>query len=204
MSGDKTLTIYTDGGARGNPGPAAFAYVIKSPDGTIIEQAGCLGKMTNNQAEYLALVRALEHGVRLGTDHHVRVLSDSELMVKQLNGEYRVKNEDLRELYQQAQKLRRQFASFQIRHIPRNQNSHADRLYNEALDGKQKLGKLRKPATEAAPDLNTEANNWLKEKAVDCLKKAALAWSRGDPNDPDPAAVLEKLWPLIEAYEQAE
>jgi ribonuclease HI len=201
MSGDKTLTIHTDGGARGNPGPAAFAYVIKTPNGTIIEEAGCLGKMTNNQAEYLALIRALEHGAKLGTDHHVRALSDSELMVKQMNGEYRVKNEELRELYQQAQKLRRQFASFQIRHIPRNQNNHADRLYNEALDGKRKQGQS-KPATETASDKGSDANYWLKGKAVDCLKEAALRWSRGNPNDPDPAEVLEKLWPLIEAFEQ--
>lgn len=131
------LTIYTDGASRGNPGAAAFAYVISRDSQTPIEQAGCLGQMTNNQAEYTALVRALERALELGPHHRVLLHSDSELMVKQMNGEYRVKNEDLRSLYEQACALRRRFEGpVTIRHVRREQNKRADQLCNEALDGK--------------------------------------------------------------------
>src|SRR5439155_19349150 len=111
MSAADGLTIHTDGAARGNPGPAAFAYVIARDGAPPIEECGCLGRMTNHQAEYTALVRGLEHTARLGTEHHVQILSDSELMVKQMRGEYRVKNEELRDLYEEAQELARRFPS---------------------------------------------------------------------------------------------
>src|SRR5207245_1594001 len=96
--------------SRGNPGEAAFAYVIAGSSAEPIEEAGCLGKMTNNQAEYTALIRALRHARELGTDHRLLIHSDSELMVKQMNGEYRVKNEDLLDLYEEARDLCREFA----------------------------------------------------------------------------------------------
>jgi ribonuclease HI len=132
------LTIYTDGASRGNPGEAAFAYVISRDGQEPIEEADCLGQMTNNQAEYIALVRALEHALELGPHHRVLVHSDSELMVKQMNGEYRVKNEDLRSLYEQACTLRKRFEwPVTIRHVRREQNKRADQLCNEALDGKR-------------------------------------------------------------------
>src|SRR4051812_12032488 len=82
------LTIHTDGASRGNPGAAAYAYIIERDDGDVIEEAGLLGDVTNNQAEYAALVRSLRHALELGVDHSVVVNSDSELMVKQMNGEY--------------------------------------------------------------------------------------------------------------------
>src|SRR6516162_7645488 len=123
------LTIHIDGAARGNPGPAAFAYVISRPGEADIEEKGCLGKATNNVAEYTALVRALEHAAQLGGDD-VRVRSDSELLVKQMNGEYRVKNLDLRSLYLQAKELTRRFKRVSILHIPRAENSRADDLCN--------------------------------------------------------------------------
>src|SRR5829696_6562079 len=100
-----TLTIHTDGASRGNPGAAAFAYVISGLDGSPIEEAGCLGQMTNNQAEYTALVRALEHALRLGPQHRLVINADSELMVKQMKGEYKVKNAELRDLYDRARGL---------------------------------------------------------------------------------------------------
>ena len=132
------LTIHTDGASRGNPGEAAFAYVISRDGQPPIEEADCLGEMTNNQAEYTALVRALEHALELGARHRVIVHSDSELMVKQMNGEYRVKNEELRDLYEQACALRRRFdGPVTIRHVRREQNKRADQLCNEALDGKR-------------------------------------------------------------------
>jgi ribonuclease HI len=130
------LTIHTDGASRGNPGAAAFAYVISRPGQAPIEAHGCLGRMTNNQAEYTALVRALEHALRLGADHRVLVKSDSELMVKQMRGEYKVKNDDLRDLYQQARELVRRFTGgVSLQHVRREQNKRADQLCNEALDG---------------------------------------------------------------------
>jgi ribonuclease HI len=138
MAESTVLTIHTDGASRGNPGAAAFAYVISREGQPAVEEAGCLGQMTNNQAEYTALVRALEHALELGKDHRVLVHSDSELMVKQMNGEYRVKNEELRGLYEQACQLRKCFDGVvTIRHVRREQNKRADQLCNEALDGKR-------------------------------------------------------------------
>src|SRR5436190_14088810 len=129
------LTIHTDGASRGNPGAAAYAYIISRDGEDDIEEAGCLGHMTNNQAEYTALVRALEHAARLGTHHRFVILIDSELLVKQMRCEYRVKDSDLRVLYDQARELSRRFAGVTFNHIPRAENSETDRLCNEALDG---------------------------------------------------------------------
>ena len=134
MNAADVLTIHTDGAARGNPGPAAFAYVIARDGAPPIEENGCLGRMTNNQAEYTALVRALEHALRVGAEHRVLVKSDSELMVKQMRGEYRVKNEALRGLFLEASRLVRQLGSVEFRHVKRAHNELADRLVNEALD----------------------------------------------------------------------
>src|ERR1700730_5607079 len=137
MNPPDVLPIHTDGAARGNPGPAAFAYVIARDGAPPIEECGCLGRMTNNQAEYTALVRGLEHAARLGTAQQVQVFSDSELMVKQMRGEYRVKNEELRDLYEQARELAGLFPPVLFQHVRREQNSRADALCNEALDGKR-------------------------------------------------------------------
>lgn len=138
MAEHALLTIHTDGAARGNPGPAAYAYVIEGDDQELIEEAGLLGEKTNNQAEYIALIKALEHALDLGENHRVVVHSDSELMVKQLNGEYKVKNEELRPLWEDADHLRRQFAGgVSFVHVRRAQNKRADQLGNEALDGKR-------------------------------------------------------------------
>jgi ribonuclease HI len=204
------LSIHTDGGARGNPGPAAFAYVIDLPDGTQIEEAGCLGKLTNNQAEYIALIRALEHALLLGPHHRLLIHSDSELMVKQLNGEYQVKNADLRGLYNQAQKLEQRFASVQFRHVPRAQNKHADQLYNEALDGKR--SPQHEPALRAelaahsaakpSPPAPAPSGDGLNAQAVACLRAAAAAWARGDPHKPEPAAVWRQLRDLIKRLKE--
>jgi ribonuclease HI len=132
------LTIHTDGASRGNPGAAAFAYVISCDGQPVIEEADCLGQMTNNQAEYIALIRALERALELGPHHPVVVHSDSELLVKQMNGEYRVKNEELRNLYEQACALRRRFqVPVTIRHVRREQNKRADQLCNEVLNSKR-------------------------------------------------------------------
>ena len=132
------LTINTDGAARNNHGPAAFAYVIARDGQPPIEDAGCLGEMTNNQAEYTALIRALERALELGAHHRLIIRSDSELLVKQMNKEYRVKDSGLRPLFEKAQELCARFDTKPtIRHVRRAENKRADELCNEALDGRR-------------------------------------------------------------------
>lgn len=126
--------LWTDGGARGNPGPAAYGYVLETEDGTVLAAHGeAIGQATNNVAEYRALVAGLEKAVELGVDR-VEVVSDSELLVKQMRGDYRVKNEALRELSQEAARLARQLGSVSYTAVRREHNELADRLVNEALD----------------------------------------------------------------------
>jgi ribonuclease HI len=129
-----TAKLSTDGGARGNPGPAAFAYVLETEDGTVLAAHGeTIGIATNNVAEYSALIAGLEKAVELGV-RDVEVVSDSELMVKQMRGEYRVKNEALRELSLQAARLAREVGTVTYTAVRREHNELADRLVNEALD----------------------------------------------------------------------
>jgi ribonuclease HI len=126
--------LYTDGGARGNPGPAAAAYVIETEDGEVLAAHGeAIGPATNNVAEYRALIAGLERAATLSVTE-LEVRSDSELMVKQMRGEYRVKNEALRALFVEASSLARRLQSVEYRHVKRAHNELADRLVNEALD----------------------------------------------------------------------
>jgi ribonuclease HI len=127
-----------DGGARGNPGPAAYGVVVRNARGEIIaELAEYLGHQTNNFAEYSGLLAALDYAVR---EHHLalKVLSDSELLVKQMKGQYRVKNPGLLELYERARALVRKLDSFSIEHVLRQYNSEADALVNQVLDSRIK------------------------------------------------------------------
>jgi ribonuclease HI len=126
--------LFTDGGARGNPGPAAYAFVLEAEDGTVLVAEGqAIGVATNNVAEYSALVAGLERAVELGLDD-VEVISDSELLVKQMRGEYRVKNDALRALSLEAAGLARKLRRIEYRAVRREHNELADRLVNEALD----------------------------------------------------------------------
>jgi ribonuclease H / adenosylcobalamin/alpha-ribazole phosphatase len=126
--------LSTDGGARGNPGPAAYGYVLETEDGTILAAHGeRIGVATNNVAEYSALVAGLERALELGVDE-VEVVSDSELLVKQMTGEYRVKNEALRELNERASRLARRLGRVDYTAVRREHNELADRLVNDALD----------------------------------------------------------------------
>ncbi|MBI3589683.1 MAG: ribonuclease HI family protein [Candidatus Liptonbacteria bacterium] len=134
LFGDKKLIIYTDGGARGNPGPAALGVVVGSK-----EYSEYLGEMTNNKAEYLALVFALKKakallGGKKAGEAEVEVRMDSELIVKQLNGEYKIKEPDLQPLFVEVWNLRLDFKKVEFKHIPREQNKRADRLVNRELD----------------------------------------------------------------------
>ena len=126
-------TLSTDGGARGNPGPAAYGFVLEAEDGTVLAAEGmAIGVATNNVAEYRALIAGLERALELGIDE-VDVISDSELLVKQMTGEYRVKNEALRALSLQAARLGGKLAGVSYRAVRREHNELADRLVNEAL-----------------------------------------------------------------------
>jgi ribonuclease HI len=197
MSASGVLRIHTDGAARGNPGPAAFAYVIEREGAPDIEEKGFLGNKTNNVAEYTALVKALEHAARLGA-RRLDLRTDSDLMVNQIKGTYKVKNEGLRPYYERARVLLREFDAWDLRHVPREQNSRADRLCNEALDsaqGKPAAAAKRSKAAAAPSDLRVDA---VRAEALDCLRAVAAAWARGNPEDPKPEAVWEQLWTILE------
>jgi len=150
-----------DGASRGNPGPAAYGVVIHDGRGEIAAKLKkYIGRMTNNVAEYYGLIAALDyaesHGVRA-----IRVESDSELLVKQMRGQYKVKSEDLRPLFERAQKMSKAFDSFRIEHVYREQNREADALANEALDetegGKPKLPAPPKSASSAKSESGTKS-----------------------------------------------
>ena len=126
--------LFTDGGARGNPGPAAYGFVIEAEDGTVLAAEGkAIGTATNNVAEYSGLIAGLRKAVELQLPA-VEVVSDSELMVKQMRGEYRVKNEALRALSVEAGRLARELGKVEYRHVKRAHNELADKLVNDALD----------------------------------------------------------------------
>ena len=128
-----SATANVDGGSRGNPGPAGYGVRIERDDGTVLELKESLGIATNNVAEYNGLLAALRWAVEQGLGAlHVR--SDSELLVKQMRGEYRVKNPGLQPLYEEAQSLVRQIGRVRFEHVRREFNKDADRLANEAMD----------------------------------------------------------------------
>lgn len=124
---------HIDGAARGNPGPAGYGAFLRFEDGRTIESWGYLGITTNNVAEYAGLLAALEVAQQQGSTE-LEVVSDSQLLVRQMLGEYRVKHPNLIPLFAKAQQLRRQFRAFRIRHVLRAENKDADRLANRAVD----------------------------------------------------------------------
>ena len=126
--------LFTDGGSRGNPGPAAYGYVLEAEDGTVLDARGeAIGEATNNVAEYSALLAGLAKAAQLRVSE-LEVISDSELLVKQMRGEYKVKNHTLKELSLEATRLGRKFGKVKYRAVRREHNALADRLVNEALD----------------------------------------------------------------------
>jgi ribonuclease HI len=128
------LVVHVDGGARGNPGPAAAAAVVSTPEGDVLDEAHeLLGVVTNNVAEYRGLLLGLDRARALGADE-VEVVNDSELVAKQVNGVYKVKHPDMQPLHAAATEALRQFARWRVRSVPRAQNAAADALVNQALD----------------------------------------------------------------------
>ena len=194
---DDTAVIHIDGASRGNPGDAAYAVVIAVPGRPPIEESGVLGTETNNVAEYTALIKALEKARHLGLQR-LHIHSDSELVVKQIRGEYKIKNDDLKWLADEAKGLMKDFASVTLTHVRREQNKRADELCNIALDG----AKPKKPAPapgEKAPKKPAAmvGDGRVREDALECLRSARGAWARGE-GVPSPELVWDQLWSILE------
>ena len=129
------LIVNVDGGARGNPGPAAIGAVVQSPAGEVLEERGeRIGRATNNVAEYRALLLGIERAAELGASE-LELVGDSELVVRQVKGEYKVKDANLRELHTEVKRALGNFERWSIRHVRRAENAEADRLVNQVLDG---------------------------------------------------------------------
>jgi len=144
------VIILCDGSSRGNPGPAGIGFIIKDPGGKVIEKRSeFIGIKTNNQAEYLAAIKATERAVELGAEEAVMYV-DSQLLTKQVRGEYRVRDRGLQALHSELSKLLRQLESFKIKHVPRSKNAEADKLANLAVDKWMKGKKVVKFSLEAA------------------------------------------------------
>jgi ribonuclease HI len=194
---DQPTTVHIDGAARGNPGPAAYALVLRRPNQPVLEEAETMGTATNNVAEYTALIRALERAAGLGV-RTLTVFSDSELVVKQMNGEYRVKNADLQDLYREAQDLRKRFERVTLTHVRRAQNADADRLCNEALDGKRQTPRAapvsRETKSSAAP---ARAPEELETEAVALLNAVAANWSAHGAGTPTAVEVWDRIWAML-------
>jgi len=136
------LTIHIDGGSRGNPGPAGAGVMIQDDGGHSLLEAGYfLGRMTNNMAEYHGLLKALDACLACGATD-VQFICDSELMARQLNGEYRVRNETLKDLFDQASARLRRITKWRIRHVRREANERADKLANAAMDAEEDVVEL--------------------------------------------------------------
>jgi len=182
--------INIDGGSRGNPGPAAYGVLIRDASGgAVTKLKKYIGRFTNNVAEYYGLIAAMDyaqsHGVRA-----IRIESDSELLVKQMRGLYKVKSADLQPLYERALKMSKAFDSFRIDHVYREQNREADALANEALDETE--GKPLRPAAEAkAPSTGTSG-----PRKVAARYRGGVLYLLEDVGLPDGTVVHVTLHPL--------
>ena len=135
MSPGTKLTVNVDGGSRGNPGPAAVAAVVRDAEGEVLQEKGeTIGPATNNVAEYRAVLLGIELAAALGASE-LELVGDSELIVRQVKGEYKVRDRALRDLHAQVKRALEPFERWSIRHVRREQNAEADELVNEALDG---------------------------------------------------------------------
>jgi len=156
---NETMTIEFDGGSRGNPGPAAIGVVVRAQDGTPVVTLGrCIGRATNNVAEYRALIAGLEKAKELGAKR-IMVRGDSELIIKQMRGEYRVKHPDMRKLYDEAQFLLHQFDEAKIEHNLRHKNELADKLLNLSLDRKADVTDASESPIDAPAATATKAGD---------------------------------------------
>jgi ribonuclease HI len=192
--------VWIDGASRGNPGDAAYAVVIQRPSLPDYEECDRLGMTTNNVAEYSALLRALERAEQLG-GRRLAIFSDSELLVKQMNGEYRVKNEELKELHTQATARVARFDRVDLTHVRRDQNARADALCNAALDGRPVRPEVADAAAVQSTELtNSSSSDDLRRRVLHCLEKSAAAWAKsGDAANPSPETVWREIWGILTA-----
>ena len=175
---DETLTLEFDGGSRGNPGPAGIGVVIRAKDGTPLVTVGrFLGTCTNNVAEYRALIAALEQAKKLGA-RKVIIRGDSELIVKQMRGEYRVKHPDMKALYDEAQHLIHQFDEAKIEHNLRHKNELADKLANLAMDRRRDVNDVdASPVDEPSATATKKCDRFVCPKcgcAIEVLKPSPI------------------------------
>jgi len=200
-------TVHIDGGSRGNPGPAAYAFVLRREGHPDMEECDNIGKATNNVAEYTALIRALQLANDLGIKT-LEVLSDSELLVKQMNGDYKVKNLELQELYREAIHLRKEFDQVTLNHVRREFNKDADRLCNQALDGRpRRRGGKNDPAPVAPQQVSKPIRKFaarapieLELEGMALLNAVAKSWAAHGPDAPKPFEVWDQLWAMIEEH----
>lgn len=156
-SQDKQIIAHIDGGSRGNPGPAAYAVVVSAEDGTRLNSLSrYLGHATNNVAEYEGLLAALDYALE-HNHRRLKIITDSELMARQITGRYKVKNPSLKVLYDRARTLIAQFDAFRIEHVRREHNREADRLANEAMDAASKHQKPPQPSSTGPKPLRATA-----------------------------------------------
>ncbi len=193
-------TVHIDGGSRGNPGPAAYAFVLRRPGFPVYEECDTLGTATNNVAEYTALLRALELATELAVTT-LAVFSDSELLVRQMRGEYKVKSLDLQALHRAATGAARGVGAVTFTHVRREFNKDADKLCNEALDGRPRRRITPSEAPlDVAPDVPADP---LTAAALSCLAAAAHSWAARGPADPPVAAVWAQLQQIVAAHKPA-
>ena len=180
-----------DGASRGNPGPAAYAVILRGPEGAKLSEFGkYIGRETNNVAEYYGLIAALDyaagHGIRA-----LRIRSDSELLVRQMQGRYRVKNADLKPLFERAQKLARTLEYFAIEHVPRESNRDADALANHTLDSTGSSSFKQRSSPGNSPPTSTTARRiraryvggkLVPEEPLDIPEGAAIDVEIRNPN----------------------
>jgi ribonuclease HI len=183
-----------DGGSRGNPGPASYGVVIRDPRGEIAARLKkYIGRMTNNVAEYYGLIAALDYAQSKGI-RALRVESDSELLVKQMRGQYKVKNADLRPLFERAKKMSQALESFRIEHVYREQNREADALANEALDETSGAsGTSGAPSKAKASSANSEP------RRIRARFRSGILYLLEDVGLPDGIEVEVQLHPLPKA-----
>src|SRR5262249_39704412 len=146
---------------------------------------------------YTALVRALERATELGVER-AHIQSDSELLVKQMKGEYRVKHPELRLLHARAKNLCDRFQEVTFAHVPRSENRRADQLCNQALDSQRGTKVAHDSGRKERPDKKSAREEPAREEALNCLRAVARSWSQGDPDAPSPEDVLEQIWSILE------
>jgi ribonuclease HI len=182
--------INIDGGSRGNPGPAAYGVLVRDARGeTVAKLKKYIGRFTNNVAEYYGLIAAMDYAQSRGA-RAIRIESDSELLVKQMRGLYKVKSPDLQPLYERAQKMSRSFDSFRIEHVYRELNREADALANEALDETE--GKPANPA--AAP--KTKAPDETGPRRIPARFRGGVLYLLEDVGLPDGTVVEVSIFPI--------